>query len=165
MFKLIFGIIIGFILGGIAASKKNEILEAEVAARTAKAEEDEKNKPDMPAEATPPTQIKMSDTSPLAQTTVKTANKPSDQKAKPIPKYDALRVHLLSLTQDSYEASFEQLREILKFRLPLSARQQKSWWGNETTAKLRHCASWLEAGYIVDHVDIDNEKVTFKKKA
>lgn len=55
------------------------------------------------------------------------------------------------------------VQSILGGGLPLSARTQRAWWSNRRTANAQSSA-WLEAGYLVDKLDLENGRVTFRKE-
>jgi Helix-turn-helix len=46
--------------------------------------------------------------------------------------------------------------------LPASARSQQAWWSNRKKGALQ-ASAWMEAGYRVEAVDLDAQKVTFRK--
>ena len=48
--------------------------------------------------------------------------------------------------------------------LPASARQSRAFWSNRSKGALQ-AAAWLEAGYQTAEVDLDGERVTFRKLA
>jgi len=47
--------------------------------------------------------------------------------------------------------------------LPASARRRKNWWSNRDTASALQAGAWVNAGYHVKAVDVDQETVTFHK--
>ncbi|ERT07129.1 helix-turn-helix family protein [Lyngbya aestuarii BL J] len=47
-------------------------------------------------------------------------------------------------------------------RLPASARTKRAWWSNRTKGALQ-AEAWMEGGYRVEDVDLDEQKVTFRK--
>jgi predicted transcriptional regulator len=58
--------------------------------------------------------------------------------------------------------SFTQIERIIGGSLPDSARDNRSWWSNDSAG---HTQSrlWLGAGWRVDEVDLAREKVTFTR--
>jgi hypothetical protein len=65
-------------------------------------------------------------------------------------------------------ASFDDIEDEdrIGVELPLTARERRSWWGNEANARSRHvqCQSWLSAGWKVEHVDFATEMVAFVRQ-
>ena len=84
-------------------------------------------------------------------------------------KYDALKEHLLAISQDKKEISlsFRQLEAILGFELPKSAVDYRQWWGNQCVLGNRSQAeAWLAAGFQVDGVQLRKPggSVRFRRK-
>lgn len=77
-------------------------------------------------------------------------------------KYDALCAHLKSLAAAEWDAPFSEIQSILGFMLPVSAERHRAWWANHGGAQV-HQNSWLDAGWIVDHVDMGRRLVRFRK--
>ena len=46
--------------------------------------------------------------------------------------------------------------------LPDSARNERRWWGNRSKGALQ-ASAWMNAGYLVAELDLDGERVTFRK--
>ena len=46
--------------------------------------------------------------------------------------------------------------------LPDSARSKRAWWSNRSKGALQ-ASAWMEAGYRVEDVDLDGQRVTFRK--
>jgi hypothetical protein len=59
--------------------------------------------------------------------------------------------------------SFEQIEQIIGDKLPDSARKYRPWWGNEKGNLSRQCSAWIDAGWEVDRVDLNNRMVRFRK--
>ncbi|MCL4261913.1 MAG: helix-turn-helix domain-containing protein [Anaerolineae bacterium] len=55
------------------------------------------------------------------------------------------------------------VQSILTGGLPHTARTQRAWWSNRRTAHAQS-AAWLDAGYLVDKLDLENERITFRKE-
>ncbi|GAA3390601.1 DUF7662 domain-containing protein [Cryptosporangium minutisporangium] len=75
-------------------------------------------------------------------------------------KYDPLRRHLAAVPDDRREIGLS-LREVesLVGTLPPSARGYRAWWGNHGSSP--QAAAWLEAGFVVEGVDLSGERVSF----
>lgn len=77
-------------------------------------------------------------------------------------KYIKLTLFLGEREADRWEASFEDVEDILGFALPQSARQYPAWWANQGRAQ---SAAWQSVGWISAAVDVDRERVTFIRAA
>lgn len=80
-------------------------------------------------------------------------------------RYAPLIKHLSERAEDeqALELSFAQLEEILGTPLPPSARTHRAWWAN-TKANAR-AAGWMEAGWKVAGVDLEEGRVRFARAA
>ncbi len=78
-------------------------------------------------------------------------------------KYAELRDHLLSTKNDRWVASFDEIENVLGFRLPQSARKYPAWWANQSTPGHSQCAGWLDAGWRTSDLDLTEQRVTFVK--
>lgn len=58
--------------------------------------------------------------------------------------------------------SFAEIEDILRFKLPASARLYTAWWSNDST-RHSHSNEWLSAGWRTEAVDLGSEKVTFRQ--
>ena len=78
-------------------------------------------------------------------------------------KYEALARYLSSL-KDVCEVSlkFDEIEDILGFRLPRSARIYRPWWANDRT-HIQAVDGWMKAGWIVKSADLVREVIVFKK--
>lgn len=74
-------------------------------------------------------------------------------------KYINLTLHLGSLDGESWNATFNDVEQVLGFPLPPSARQYAAWWANQDRAQ---GLAWQSAGWNAFDVDLANEKVTFR---
>ena len=74
-------------------------------------------------------------------------------------KYYALSKYLASLDGEEWQASFDEVEEVLGFPLPPSARQHQAWWSNQSRA---HSLAWESAGWKTTGVDLDEGRVTFR---
>lgn len=75
-------------------------------------------------------------------------------------KYAPLNEFLGHLKADYWRPTFLELERILDFKLPASARKSTGWWEKDA-ASARHAHAWTDAGWKVDGVDIEKERVTF----
>jgi CBS domain-containing protein len=72
------------------------------------------------------------------------------------------RLQNLSLDQNELSLSFEAVEKILGTQLPASARVHGAWWANDTTSHPQSQA-WLSAGWKVESVDFEAEKVRYAR--
>jgi hypothetical protein len=61
--------------------------------------------------------------------------------------------------------SFEDIADADKIgiELPDSAKQHRTWWGNEATPTSRQCRAWLDAGWDVSAVNFTAGYVAFRR--
>lgn len=78
-------------------------------------------------------------------------------------KYQPLYEHLDSLGSDRGEATFAEIEEILAAPLPASARRHRAWWANDRGGSHAHARAWLAAGFETVEVDLDGERVVFRR--
>jgi hypothetical protein len=77
-------------------------------------------------------------------------------------KYAPLTNHLSAQSQNFVPMRFSELEKLLGFGLPESARKHRAWWSNNPSNSVMTKA-WLAAGYQSEQVDLESEKLTFKK--
>lgn len=77
-------------------------------------------------------------------------------------KYAPLTNHLSARGQNFIPMRFSELEKLLGFGLPESARKHRAWWSNNPSNSVMTKA-WLAAGYQSEQVDLEREKLTFKK--
>jgi hypothetical protein len=77
-------------------------------------------------------------------------------------KYDKLGWHLAKLKSNRVGYHFEELEKILGFPLPKSARLHRPWWANDKT-HVQASDGWLDYGWVVDSVEMDDQVVEFLK--
>ncbi|WP_456085750.1 helix-turn-helix domain-containing protein [Limnoraphis robusta] len=77
-------------------------------------------------------------------------------------KYQPLLDYLHECDKGEVTLTFAEIEALMNARLPASARTKRAWWSNRTKGALQAVA-WMEAGYRVEDVDLDEQKVTFRK--
>lgn len=83
-------------------------------------------------------------------------------------KYAALGRYLDRKAREDEERvklTFEEVEEIIPGNLPLSAREHRAWWANTATNHVQAEEGWLGFGWIVESVDIENERVVFEAES
>jgi len=81
-------------------------------------------------------------------------------------KYTPLQQYLreLPLSQDEVTLTFEHIEQILKDTLPPPAYQEGDWWGNQKQGTQVESIAWMEAGWMVDTVDLPAKQVHFVRQ-
>jgi hypothetical protein len=88
-------------------------------------------------------------------------------KIEPVPrKYIPLQKYLreLPIRQEELTLTFEQIEAILKDQLPPSAYEHRSWWGNQRQGTHVESLGWMDAGWMVDTVDLRRKWVRFVRQ-
>lgn len=77
-------------------------------------------------------------------------------------KYQPLLEYLRGSNQGEVTLTFAEIEGLMKHTLPESARSKRAWWSNRSKGALQ-ASAWMEAGYHVEDVDLDAQRVTFCK--
>jgi hypothetical protein len=80
-------------------------------------------------------------------------------------KYEPLAKHLKKLPRDEWDASFEEIEDVLDFMLPPSARRHRSWWGNSYRGNHSQAEGWIGVGWETRDIDLRKGKIRFEKRA
>lgn len=80
-------------------------------------------------------------------------------------KYYPLYQHLKGSSgqKEPIELSFDEIEAIIGSSLPASARRSRSWWANSRASNRVQSAAWMEAGFHVDSVDLEAERVALSR--
>jgi hypothetical protein len=81
-------------------------------------------------------------------------------KYDPITKY----LHSLPASQEQVTLSFERVEHILNDPLPQSAYEHRSWWGNQKQGTHVEAIAWMDAGWLVDTVNLKEMWVLFVRQ-
>ncbi|MEM8503683.1 MAG: helix-turn-helix transcriptional regulator [Cyanobacteria bacterium P01_D01_bin.1] len=76
--------------------------------------------------------------------------------SKYYPLFEYLRTHAVT----SVSLTFAEIEAILQSPLPKSSRQ-RAWWSNRDSASALQAGAWIQAGYQVESIDFEQERVTF----
>jgi len=81
-------------------------------------------------------------------------------------KYGPLEQHLRNLptSQDVVTLTFERIEQILNDTLPLSAHEDSSWWSNQKQGTNVESLAWMDAGWMVENVDLREQRVRFVRQ-
>jgi DNA-binding transcriptional regulator YiaG len=77
-------------------------------------------------------------------------------------KYQPLLEFLRESNQDEVSLTFAEIEVLMNDTLPNSARSKRAWWSNRSKGALQ-ASAWMEAGYCVEDVDLDGQRITFCK--
>lgn len=58
--------------------------------------------------------------------------------------------------------SFQEIENIIKRKLPPTARKNTNWWANSYTEKSRQCSAWLDYGWKKEEVNLEKELIVFR---
>jgi DNA-binding transcriptional regulator YiaG len=81
---------------------------------------------------------------------------------KPDSKYQPLLEFLQQSNQAEVILTFAEIEELMNDTLPDSARKKRAWWSNRRKGALQANA-WMEAGYWVEDIDLEQQRVTFRQ--
>jgi len=81
-------------------------------------------------------------------------------------KFEPLERYLRDLHVDKQEVTiaFEQIERILGEPLPQPALQDTLWWGNQKQGTNVEAIPWMDAGWMVDTVDLKERHVKFVRQ-
>lgn len=77
-------------------------------------------------------------------------------------KYYALYERLAQFEAETFTLTIDELETFIEGGLPPTARTQHSWWANRSKGGYQSRA-WILAGYHVDKIDLEQQRITFKK--
>lgn len=77
-------------------------------------------------------------------------------------KYQPLLDYLRRSDQLVVTLTLAEIETILGSTLPESAYRSRGWWGNRSKGALQ-ASAWMDAGYLVDTIDLDQRQITFRK--
>jgi len=81
-------------------------------------------------------------------------------------KYTRLENYLRGLVPSEEEVTltFERIEQILREALPASAHEQRHWWGNQKPGTRVEPIAWMDAGWLVETVDLKEKWVRFVRQ-
>jgi len=81
-------------------------------------------------------------------------------------KYTPLEKYLRDLptSQEELTLTFERIEQILNESLPPSAYQPGPWWGNQKQGTYVEVNAWMDAGWMVETVDLREKWVRFVRQ-
>ncbi len=83
-----------------------------------------------------------------------------------IGQFTALEQYLRDLPpgQEDVTLTFERIEQILNARLPLTAYEERVWWGNQKPGTQVEAISWMNVGWMVEIVDLKEKWVRFVRQ-
>ncbi len=83
-----------------------------------------------------------------------------------IGKYAPLEKYLRNLPTNEEEVTltFESIEKILHEPLPASAREEEHWWENQKRGLQVEANAWMDAGWMVEVVDLYEKWVRFVRQ-
>lgn len=82
---------------------------------------------------------------------------------KPGSKYAGLYEHLRLHPEPSVRLTMPEIEEILGAPLPGAARSSRGFWSNRRGG--HQSSAWLEAGFHVQEIDLDGERIGFVRRS
>lgn len=79
--------------------------------------------------------------------------------ARNTAKYIGLTRYLRQDKRPRITLSFEEIENIVGFKLPESAYIHQPFWANTSSHSVAY--SWMQVGYMARSLDLENKKVTF----
>ena len=81
-------------------------------------------------------------------------------------KFTPLEFYLRALhpTQEEVTLTFELIEGILRDTLPPIAYQDGDWWGNQKQGTQVEVIAWMDAGWLVETVDLREKWVRFVRQ-
>ncbi|MGF1538568.1 MAG: helix-turn-helix domain-containing protein [Elainellaceae cyanobacterium] len=76
-------------------------------------------------------------------------------------KYYPLFEHLQGCRPQKVTLTFAEIEALLGGPLPTSALHKKNWWSNRDSASALQAKAWINAGYQIEAVDLEQQTVTF----
>lgn len=77
-------------------------------------------------------------------------------------KYYPLYRFLSEQPLDEFSLALSEIESLLGRPLPPTARTRRAWWSNRSRGAVQ-AQAWMEAGYHVATIDLENEQITFRK--
>lgn len=78
-------------------------------------------------------------------------------------KYEPLADFLKDFSEDSWDASFSEIEDVLGFPLPPSAHEHRAWWANQYKGNHSQAKGWIQAGWETRDIDQRKGKIRFER--
>lgn len=76
-------------------------------------------------------------------------------------KYEPLRIYLLAQERELVPMTFAEIEAVIGSSLP-NSKQFRAWWSNNPWNNVM-TKEWLGAGYQTESVDVEGEKLVFRR--
>ena len=70
----------------------------------------------------------------------------------------------LHVSQEEVTLTFELIEKIMNDTLPPSAYQDGTWWGNQKQGTQVEVIAWMDAGWMVEIVNLNEKWVRFVRQ-
>jgi len=70
----------------------------------------------------------------------------------------------LPVSQEEETLTFERIEAIIQDRLPPPAREDRTWWANQKQVMQIEINPWMDAGWMVEIVDLHQKWVRFVRQ-
>jgi hypothetical protein len=80
-------------------------------------------------------------------------------------KYEPIARKLREASNDELSLSLSEIEDILKFKLPPSARKHRAWWSNSYKGNHSQAQGWIGAGWETRDIDMTKQSVRFVRTA
>jgi hypothetical protein len=77
-------------------------------------------------------------------------------------KYEPLGQFLKKQKRDRIRMSFKEIELLIGTKLPKSSKSHRAWWSNNPSNNVM-TKEWLDAGFETESVEIDAERLVFRK--
>jgi hypothetical protein len=81
-----------------------------------------------------------------------------------VAKYALLESHLRTQPWDELPMTFSDIERVIGSKLPPAAHRHRAWWSNNPANNVMTKA-WLNAGFRSEQVDLDGQRVVFRRIA
>ena len=92
--------------------------------------------------------------------TSKSRGESIEDKYVPLEKY----LRSLPVNQEDVMLTFEFIEQVLNDQLPVEAYGEREWWGNQRQGMNVETVPWMDAGWMVDTVDLRETRVRFVRQ-
>ena len=70
----------------------------------------------------------------------------------------------LPISQEEETLTFERIEAIIQDDLPPAAREDRAWWANQKQGMQIEINPWMDAGWMVEIVDLHQKWVRFVRQ-
>ena len=96
------------------------------------------------------------------ETLVNTSQSTNSELPAGSKKYRFLSDYLHNSNLPQIKLSYDEIEDILQFKLPKSAETHRAFWANTTSHSI--ALSWLSVNYLVVEANLEDKYIIFEKK-